>query len=118
VLYFKQFSFLEVQADYSEEGKSKTDLIIATIIKAKDEILNHINLKTYADVAEEVRTIFNTKPVERGSEIARKIARGALKYGLVHAYAGAELLNKFNKEEIEKIVKQIDYSSMLIVIQG
>jgi len=116
--YFKQFSFIDIEAHYSLEGKSRTDQIIATIMKTKEVLEKKIDLKLYADVAEELRGIFNTKPMERGTRVARKIARGMLKFGFTHAYSATQVLNNYEKKYVNMVLDNIDYSSLLIVIQG
>lgn len=87
-------------------------------MKAKKVLAKHINLKLYADMAEEIRTIFNTMPMERGTRVARKIARGVLKFGFTHAYSATQVLNDYDKNYINMVLDNIDYSSLLIVIQS
>lgn len=114
--YHKHYSFIDVEAHYSEEGKTRTDEIIATVMKAKKVLADHVNLKMYADIAQEIRTIFNSKPIERGTRIARRIAEGILKYGYVNAYSAMNVLGHYDKNYVNMILDNIDYGSLLIVI--
>ena len=56
--------------------------------------------------------------MERGTRVARKMARGILKFGYTHAYSATQVLNNYEKDYINMILDNIDYSSLLIVIQG
>jgi secreted Zn-dependent insulinase-like peptidase len=114
--YFHEYSFIDVEMHYSLEGKSRTDKIIATVMKTKEILEKHIDLKLYADMAQEIRSIFNTKPMERGTRVARKIARGILKFGYTHAYSATQVLNNYEKNYVNMVLDNIDYSSLLIVI--
>lgn len=49
--YFKEFTFIDVEMHYSLEGKSRTDKIIASVMKAKEELQKNVSFKLYADMA-------------------------------------------------------------------
>lgn len=116
--FYSEFCFIDVELHYSTQGLSKTDQIIATVMRARESILPNVNLKLYADLAQELRNIFNTKPVEMGSKVARKMAEGILKYGYTHAFSGTDLLKMYNKPYINMILDNLIYQNLLIVIQG
>jgi hypothetical protein len=108
--YFKEFAFIDVEMHYSLEGMSRTDQILATVMKTKQVLEKHISLKLYADIAQEIRSIF--------TRVARKIARGILKFGYTHAYSATQVLNNYEKPYVNMVLDNIDYSSLLVVIQG
>ena len=117
-IFYAEFCFIDVELHYSADGLSKTDQIIATVMRARDSILPHVNLKLYADLAQELRNIFNTRPVEVGSKVARKMAEGILKFGYTHAFSGTDLLKMYDKHYINMIFDNLIYQNLLVVIQG
>jgi len=116
--FYSEFCIIDVELHYSVEGLSKTDQIIATVMRARDSILPNVNLKLYADLAHEIRNIFNTKPVEMGTKVARKMAEGILKFGYTHAFSGTDLLKLYDKQYVNMILDNLIYQNLLVVIQG
>lgn len=115
---FDGFGLLSIEIHYSIRGKEKTDVIIASVLGSIEAVIQNFNFESYTEVAEELRNIFNTKNVPKGTKFAVSLAKGINKYGYAHALRATNTLNYFSSFQIDSILDQLNFDNLLITIQG
>ena len=120
VNYHSKFAILNVKIHLTEGGKSKVSKLIGNVISGL-KYLRQLEEKHehYKNFAEELQSIYNTKPIMSSRQITELLSSRLTKFGPYNTFRATETLNEYKSSTINSILDQaLDPNNWLIVLSG